>query len=189
MDTQDPAPFRPAPRGVETALERTLFAVRWLMVPMYLGLVLALVLLTAVFLRKLVGAVPAVLAGGTADDAIVVILSLIDLTLVANLILIVLFSGYENFVSRIDLPGGGYRPDWMGKVDYAGVKMKLVGSIVAISAIQLLKVFMEIGRAEAIAPADGDRLFWMTAVHLTFVFSGLLLAVMDYLGTRSGGKS
>jgi len=97
-----------------------------------------------------------------------------------------LFSGYENFVSKLNIDDGGDRPDWMGKVDFAGLKMKLVGSIIAISAIHLLKEFIELGRdgAEPISP----HLMWLTVIHLTFVISGLLLAVMDCLGARSGGK-
>ena len=122
----------------------------------------------------------------SSDDAILVTLSLIDLTLAGNLILIVLFSGYENFVSKLNIDDGGDRPDWMGKVDFAGLKMKLVGSIVAISAIHLLKEFMELGRDGA--AINGEHLKWLTVIHLTFVMSGLLLAVMDYLGARSGGK-
>lgn len=183
------SPGQPRPaesrNRVEYAFEQTLFASRWLMAPMYLGLVVALGVVALIFLRELVESIPLMLTGH-ADDAILVLLSLIDLTLAANLLLIVLFSGYENFVSKIDIGDHGDRPDWMGKVDYSGLKMKLVGSIIAISAIHLLKRFMEVGQsAEEI---NETQLFWLTVVHLTFVVSGLLLAVMDWLGARSGGK-
>lgn len=170
---------------VEAAFEQVLFGSRWLMAPMYFGLVLSLGLVAFIFLRELIEAVPGMMTESS-DDAILVVLSLIDLTLAGNLLLIVLFSGYENFVSKLDIDDGGDRPDWMGKVDFAGLKMKLVGSIVAISAIHLLKEFMELGR-DGTEP-NSPHLFWLTVIHLTFVMSGLLLAVMDYLGARSGGK-
>ena len=170
---------------IEGGFEQVLFGSRWLMAPMYFGLVVSLGLISFIFLRELVESFPAMLIESS-DDAILVTLSLIDLTLAGNLILIVLFSGYENFVSKLNIDDGGDRPDWMGKVDFAGLKMKLVGSIVAISAIHLLKEFMELGRDGA--PINSQHLFWLTVIHLTFVMSGLLLAVMDYLGARSGGK-
>jgi uncharacterized protein (TIGR00645 family) len=172
---------------LESGFEQILFGSRWLMAPMYLGLVVALGLVAFIFLRELVEALPAMMIESS-DDAILVVLSLIDLTLAGNLLLIVLFSGYENFVSKLNVNDGGDRPDWMGKVDFAGLKMKLVGSIIAISAIHLLKEFMELGKeGHTVAMFDG-HLFWLTVIHLTFVMSGLLLAVMDYLGARSGGK-
>ena len=170
---------------LEGAFEQVLFGSRWLMAPMYFGLVVSLGLIAFIFLRELVESFPAMLHESS-DDAILVTLSLIDLTLAGNLILIVLFSGYENFVSKLNIDDGGDRPDWMGKVDFAGLKMKLVGSIVAISAIHLLKEFMELGRDGA--AINSEHLMWLTVIHLTFVMSGLLLAVMDYLGARSGGK-
>ena len=170
---------------LESAFEQILFGSRWLMAPMYFGLVVSLGLIAFIFLRELIESLPAMLIESS-DDAILVTLSLIDLTLAGNLILIVLFSGYENFVSKLNIDDGGDRPDWMGKVDFAGLKMKLVGSIVAISAIHLLKEFMELGRDGA--AINAEHLKWLTVIHLTFVMSGLLLAVMDYLGARSGGK-
>lgn len=172
---------------LEGGFEQVLFGSRWLMAPMYLGLVVSLGLVAFIFMRELIEAMPGMMIESS-DDAILVVLSLIDLTLAGNLLLIVLFSGYENFVSKLNIDDGGDRPDWMGKVDFAGLKMKLVGSIIAISAIHLLKEFMELGKeGRTVSLADG-HLFWLTVIHLTFVTSGLLLAVMDYLGARSGGK-
>ncbi len=123
---------------LEIRFERGLFASRWLMAPMYLGLVVALAMLTVVFLRQLVNYVPQALSMD-AEEAILVILTLIDLTLAGNLLLIVLFSGYENFVSKLDVSDNVDRPAWMGTVDFADLKMKLIASIVAISGIYLLK--------------------------------------------------
>ena len=157
---------------MERQIERSLFASRWMLVPMYLGLAGALVLLVAVFLIELwkfVLTVPAI----TGNDAILGVLTLIDLSLTANLLLIVIFSGYENFVSRMELQGERDRPEWQGDVDFSGLKLKLIASIVAISGIHLLKIFMDIG---AYSP---DQSRWMVVIHLVFVISGVLLAAMD----------
>jgi len=170
------------PNNAERAFEKFLFASRWLMAPMYLGLVAALGMLAAVFLRELFQYVPQVMTM-RAEDVILVVLTLIDLTLAGNLLLIVLFSGYENFVSKFDFDTGADRPDWMGKVDFSGLKMKLIASIVAISAIDLLKWFMSV---EDMTAADMDRKFyWLVVIHLTFVVSGVLMALMDYLAAKS----
>jgi uncharacterized protein (TIGR00645 family) len=170
------------PNNAERSLERFLFASRWLMAPMYLGLVAALGMLSVVFLRELYTYVPQMLEM-KAEDVILVVLTLIDLTLAGNLLLIVLFSGYENFVSKFDFDTGTDRPDWMGKVDFSGLKMKLIASIVAISAIDLLKWFMSV---EDMTDAQMDRrLYWLVIIHLTFVASGVLMALMDYLVAKS----
>src|SRR5690606_8618856 len=121
----------------ETAFERNLFRARWLMAPFYLGLVAALVMLLAVFVRELIYYVPQAFIIGEghmgSDGAILAILSLVDLSLAGNLLLIVLYSGYENFVSKLDLDENQVdRPPWMGTVDFSGLKMKLIASIVAI---------------------------------------------------------
>ena len=168
--------------NAERMLEKFLFASRWLMAPMYLGLVLALGMLAVVFLRELFQYVPQIM-DMKAEDVILVVLTLIDLTLAGNLLLIVLFSGYENFVSKFDFDTGADRPDWMGKVDFSGLKMKLIASIVAISAIDLLKWFMSI---EEMTEAEMDRrFFWLVVIHLTFVVSGVLMALMDYLASKA----
>jgi len=97
------------------------------------------------------------------------------------LLLIVIFSGYENFVSQFDVGDLADRPAWMGKVDFSALKLKLVSSIVAISAIALLRAFMKIGSE----PLNETELSWLILVHLTFVTSGVLLALMDFLASRS----
>lgn len=169
--------------SLETRFEQGLFASRWLMAPMYLGLVISLAMLTIVFTKELVYYAAKTFTL-TADQAILAILTLIDLSLAANLLLIVLFSGYENFVSKLDLGDARDRPSWMGKVDFSGLKMKLIASIVAISGIHLLKVFMEIGKSAGTG-LDTDKLFWLVTIHLTFVVSGVLLALMDWLAART----
>ena len=172
---------------IERRFEQGLFASRWLMAPMYLGLVLALALLTVVFVRELIYYMPQVLELSV-DKAILAILTLIVLTLAANLVVIVIFSGYENFVSKLDIHPASERPGWMGTVDFAGLKMKLIASIVAISGIHLLKRFMEIGQAGSDAGFGDNELYWLVVIHVVFVLSGVLMAVMDWLVARSGKK-
>lgn len=169
---------------IERRFERGIFATRWLMAPMYLGLVVALAMLVVVFLRELVYYAPQVFSMSS-QDAILAVLTLVDLTLAGNLLLIVLFSGYENFVSKLDIEETADRPSWMGTVDFSGLKMKLVASIVAISAIDLLKRFMEIGDVRPETPFSEPQLMWMVIIHLTFVFSGVLLALMDWVAAKT----
>lgn len=169
--------------SVETVFEKTLFGSRWLMAPMYLGLSVSLGLLAVIFLKELFYYLPKTLEL-TADQAILAVLTLIDLTLAANLLLIVLFSGYENFVSKFDFDTGADRPGWMGKVDFSGLKMKLIASIVAISGISLLKTFMSIGKPDG-PDVSPEMLQLMVVIHLTFVASGVLLALMDWLTSKA----
>jgi len=169
---------------VETRFEQGLFAARWLMAPMYLGLMLALAMLVVVFAKELFHYLPRTFSI-EADQGILAILSLIDLTLGANLMLIVVFSGYENFVSKLDTQETVDRPEWMGKVDFSGLKMKLIASIVAISGIHLLRVFMELGKGGPGHAPDLVTVKWMIALHLTFVLSGVLLALMDWLAGKA----
>jgi uncharacterized protein (TIGR00645 family) len=169
---------------LETTFERGLFASRWLMAPMYLGLVVALAMLMIVFLKELAYYVPQAFTM-TADKGILAVLTLIDLSLAANLLLIVLFSGYENFVSKLDIADTVDRPSWMGTVDFSGLKMKLIASIVAISGIHLLKVFMEIGKEDPAKMVTASEMYLMVMIHLTFVISGVLLALMDWLTSKT----
>lgn len=162
---------------MERLIERSLFASRWLLAPMYLGLVVTVAMLVWVFgleLYRLVLTIPTI----TLDDAILGVLSLIDLSLAANLLMIVIFSGYENFVSRMDIDDHKDRPTWQGDVDFAGLKLKLVASIVAISGIHLLKVFMDIEKYTSAQIAA------MVTIHLVFVVSGVLLAAMDWIANH-----
>ena len=172
----------PVRRLIEGPLEAILFGSRWLMAPFYLGLVAALVGLLWVFVAELVAELSH-LTSMKPDDAIVMALSLIDLSLAGTLVLIVIFSGYETFVSRMDGATDADRPSWMGTVDFSGLKMKLIASIVAISAVALLKSFMGLQDA---APSLGDlvRFRWMVIIHLTFVVSGLMMAGMDWVAGK-----
>ncbi len=166
---------------LERVIEGGLFRARWLMAPFYVGLVAALFGLLVIFAKEVVHSLSG-LFSMTPEEGILMGLSLIDLSLAGNLMLIVIFSGYETFVSRIDTGDDADRPSWMGTVDFSGLKMKLIASIVAISAIALLKTFMKMVEGEAM---EDRTLAWMLGFHLTFVCSGVLLALMDWLKSKT----
>ena len=172
--TEQPAfPPNSTPKRIQHGFESVLFNSRWLMAPFYVGLVVALAVLFLKFLRMLWEFILHA-PGAKSTETILDALSLIDLTLVGNLILIVVFSGYENFVSRIDTSGQPDWPIWITKIDFAGLKQKMLASIVAISAIHVLEAFLNIDAA-----FDATRMTWLVGVHLVFVISALLLALSD----------
>ena len=164
-------------RKTEYLLEATLFQSRWLLAPFYVGLVIGLFGLLIHFIRQLVEFMLH-LPSSTESDVILGVLALIDVVLVGNLVLIVIFSGYENFVSRFDVESHD-RPEWMAKVDFGGLKMKLLSSIVVISAIQVLKAFMNVGSY------DDKKLWWMAGIHLVFLCSMLVAAISDRIAEKS----
>jgi uncharacterized protein (TIGR00645 family) len=157
---------------IERVLEAVLFASRWLLAPFYLGLALSVVVLLIKFIQELAHLVMMAVTG-TESDIILGVLTLVDLSLTGSLLLIVIFSGYENFVSKIDHSSHRDWPEWMGTIDFTALKIKLLGSIVAISAIQLLKQFM------AVASSSDRDLMWYVVIHLVFVGSSVLLALSD----------
>lgn len=165
-------------KKIENAFEHVLFGSRWLLAPVYLGLVLALGILLFKF-GKQVWLLVGKLGAATDADIIIGVLSLVDITLVMSLLIIIILSGYENFVSKMDdLHGHEDRPEWMGHIGFSDLKIKLIGSIVAISGIELLKAFMNVDNLS-------DRnMGWMVGIHMTFVVSGVLYAVMDKLSHR-----
>lgn len=159
-------------KKIENALEWLIFSSRWLLAPFYLGLVLAILLLLIKFVKEFMHFVPLVFTA-EGGEVIIGLLSLIDVVMIANLVLIIVLAGYENFVSRIDTGSHEDRPNWMGHVGFAELKMKLIGSIVAISGIELLKAFMYVDRLTT------EDLAWKVGIHMTFVLSGVLFALMD----------
>jgi uncharacterized protein (TIGR00645 family) len=159
---------------IEQSLERMMYASRWLLAPIYIGLSLALLALSVKFFQELYHFLPHILDINEAD-LILKLLTLIDLTLVGSLIVIVMFSGYENFVSQMDICRTAEKLEWLGTHDYGSLKIKVAASIVAISSIHLLKVFMNIN-----ATAN-DKLQWYVLIHLTLVISALLMAYLDKL--------
>ena len=163
---------------IEHFLESFIFASRWLLAPFYVGLVGAIVLLLFKFGKEFVGLLPLVVTGD-GGQVMVGVLTLVDVALVANLLLIIIFAGYENFVSKIHTADHEDRPEWMGHVSFSDLKIKVIGSIVAISGIELLKAFVNIDAY------TNQQLAWKVGLHLTFVVSGVLFALMDRLTKSS----
>jgi uncharacterized protein (TIGR00645 family) len=164
---------------LERVLEWVIYSSRWLMAPVYLGLIAALAILIVTFFRELYYQVPLVLEMDE-TDIILLVLTLVDLSLAGNLVLIILFTGYESFVSKIDAAHMDHdRPDWMGTLDFSGLKIKLIASIVAISGIHLLKIFMNLGNYTEV------QLRWYVIIHLTFIFSGVCVAAMDWIEEKA----
>jgi uncharacterized protein (TIGR00645 family) len=157
---------------IDQLIERTLIASRWLLAPIYLGLSGLLVIFAIRFARELAHlAWEAPTVSG--EEVILGALNLIDVALVAGLVVMVMLSGYENFVSRLDVDAAEKAISWLGKLDAGTLKLKVAAYIVAISAIQLLRAYMNIDQT------PNDKLLWLTIIHLTFVVSALLLTVMD----------
>src|SRR5580704_2712860 len=162
---------------LERALERLLFSSRWLLTLFYVALALSLLALIAKTAQRVYEIGRGFLALNE-SGMILGVLSIIDLTLTASLVVIVIFSGYVNFVSRVDINEHKDWPQWMANIDFSELKLKLMASIVAISAIKLLEAYMELDQ-------QTDRnLWWLAGVHLTFVVSALLLAASDWISHR-----
>ena len=167
-------------KKIEVAFEKFLFASRWFLAPFYLGLVVAAILLLVKFSKEVIR-----IAGGVMtiekSDMIISVLTLIDISLVANLLFIITYSGYESFVSKMDVDAHEDKPGWMGKVGFGQLKIKLISSIVAISSIELLKTLME-NKAEI--EGQGLPVKWQILILLTFVGTGLGFALMDKLNAK-----
>lgn len=162
-------------KPVERFVEKALFSSRWLLAPFYFGLAISLTVLLVKFMAELWH----LLHGAfvlSESDVILGVLALVDLALTGSLLIIVIFSGYENFVSRIDHSGHRDWPEWMGTIDFGALKLKLLSSIVAISAIQLLKQFMSL---KTVTPENEKTLYWLVIIHVVFVVSSVLLALSD----------
>lgn len=172
---------------IERQIERLLFASRWLLAPVYLGLAVALLVLGAKFFQELYHTIVHVFTldetiAWTEAQVVLALLALVDLALVASLIVMVMFSGYENFVSKIDMESEGDKLGWLGKLDAGSLKLKVAASIVAISSIHLLRAFMDARQIE------NDKLMWYVLIHLTFVVSAVMLGVLDRL-TAAGHRA
>lgn len=157
---------------MEKLIERTLYGARWLLAPIYLGLSLLLVLLVLKYFQELFHMFP--LIWDMKEETLVLsILALIDMTLVGSLVVMVMLSGYENFVSTLDVDEGSEKLGWLGKLDAGSLKLKVATSIVAISSIHLLKVFM------AANQYTSEQLTWYVIIHMTFVVSAVLMGWLD----------
>ncbi len=157
---------------IEHGAEQLMYASRWVLAPIYVGLSLTLCALTFKFFQELYHFLPELIEL-TETDLILKILSMIDLVLIGSLVVIVMFSGYENFVSQMDIGEGTEKLHWLGTHDYGSLKMKVAASVVAISSIHLLKVFMNV---EA---TDNDKLLWYVVIHLTMVVSAFFMGYLD----------
>lgn len=163
---------------LEVLIEKAMYRSRWLLAPIYLGLALALLALGIKFFQEVFHLLPSVLAIAEAD-LILVILSLIDIAMVGGLLVMVMISGYENFVSQLDVAEEEEKLGWLGKMDSSSLKMKIAASIVAISSIHLLKIFMN---AENIS---NDKLLWYIILHLTFVTSAFAMGALDRMTKKA----
>ncbi|HEY9197937.1 MAG TPA: TIGR00645 family protein [Gammaproteobacteria bacterium] len=159
---------------LERFVENTLYASRWLLAPIFLGLSLALLALGIKFFQELIHLVPTVLEMSE-SDLVLTILALVDLSLVGSLLVMVMFSGYENFVSQMDIKEGSEKLGWLGKLDAGTLKLKVAASIVAISSIHLLRIFVNADKI------PNDKLMWYVILHMTFVVSAFIVAYMDKL--------
>lgn len=159
---------------MERFIENAMYASRWLLAPIYFGLSLGLLALALKFFQEVFHILPSVFSMAEAD-LILVILSLIDMALVGGLLVMVMISGYENFVSQLDIAEGTEKLSWLGKMDSSSLKMKVAASIVAISSIHLLKIFMN---AQNI---DDSKLMWYVIIHMAFVVSAFAMGYLDKL--------
>ena len=150
-----------------------MFASRWLLAPFYFGLIISLFFLLIVFIKEIIHF--SLNFSTDETELILFILTLIDLSFAGNLLIIVIFSGYENFVSKINVKNHEDKPEWMGKLDFSGLKLKLIASIVAISSIGLLEAFIDVGSRTS------EEIYLMIFIHAIFILSGLVIAIMDYI--------
>ncbi|MFW8716141.1 TIGR00645 family protein [Klebsiella sp. R9] len=159
---------------MERFLENAMYASRWLLAPVYFGLSLGLIALTIKFLQEIFHILPHIFSVSE-SDMILTLLSLVDMTLVGGLLVMVMFSGYENFVSQLDINEGKEKLSWLGKMDATSLKNKVAASIVAISSIHLLRVFMDAKNV------PDNKLMWYVIIHLTFVLSAFVMGYLDRL--------
>ena len=157
---------------LERLIEQVIFYSRWLLAPLYLGLCLGLAILLVSFISEFFHflSTPGVFHS---KETTLFLLELIDLVLIASLVAMVAIAGYENFVSKIDFKENMERPDWMGKVDFAGLKLKVISALVAISSIELLKVFL------SSSSYTEEEILWRVIIHSVFVFSGMIFALTE----------
>ena len=165
---------------MERFFENAMYASRWLLAPVYFGLSLGLLALTLKFFQEMYHVLPNIYTIAEAD-LVLVLLSLVDMTLVGGLLVMVMFSGYENFVSQLDIDEHKEKLNWLGKMDASSLKNKVAASIVAISSIHLLRVFMDARNV------PDNKLMWYVIIHLTFVLSAFVMGYLDKL-TRHDHK-
>ena len=164
---------------IEKLLEQSMFSSRWFMAPVYIVLSITLFVIMAkvvqLFVHELFH-----FFNMSMNELLLFVLHIIDLALIGNLVLMIIFAGYENFVSKIDVARESEdKPDWMGKVDFSGLKLKLIASVVAISSIGLLEAFI------SIESKTEKEIYLMVLIHSVFILSGVILAIMDYIASKT----
>ena len=165
--------------NLENTLESSMFASRWFMAPVYVVLSLSLAVIMLKVIQEFIHNIPAFYAMDI-RNLLLFVLHVIDMALIGNLVLMILFAGYENFVSKIGAAEGSEdKPSWMGKVDFSGLKLKLISSIVAISGINLLEAFM------SLKDHTDREIKWQIIIHIVFIASGVLLALMDWIASKT----
>ena len=159
---------------MERVIETLMYRSRWLLAPIYLGLSVALIALGIKFFQEVIHLLLHIMELKE-SSMVLVVLSLIDIAMVGGLLVMVMMSGYENFVSQLDVPDDGEKLSWLGKMDSSSLKAKIAASIVAISSIHLLKVFMDAQDVE------NAKIMWYILLHITFVASAFAMGYLDIL--------
>lgn len=165
---------------MESIVEKLLYRSRWILAPIYLGLSLAVLALGVKFFQEVLHLLVGIVHMEEAS-MVLIILSLIDIAMVGGLLVMVMMSGYENFVSQLNVDEGEEKLGWLGTMDSSSLKAKIAATIVAISSIHLLKKFMEVDVifAEVGKEVANDKLLWYVIMHLTFVLSAFLMGYLD----------
>lgn len=163
---------------MERFIENLIYSSRWLLAPIYLGLSLGLFALSIKFFQEIFHLLPNILTV-TENDLVLLLLSLIDMTLVGGLLVMVMFAGYENFVSKLDIDENKEKLAWLGTIDSGSLKNKVAAAIVAISSIHLLRVFMDAQNV------PNDKLMWFVIIHLTFVLSAFVMGYLDNVSQKA----
>jgi len=173
-------------KKIENVFEVIIFSSRWIQAPIYGGLIIGAALYTYKFLLELIHLCMTV---GTINEEVLMlgILTLVDISMVLNLLVMVIIGGYATFVSRLHIENHEDRPSWLEKIDAGTLKVKLAGALVGISGIHLLKSFIDIGKK------DFEQVKWQIVIHVVFLFSTLMLAytekVLHSSHNKDGGKT
>ncbi|MCX8981177.1 TIGR00645 family protein [Citrobacter portucalensis] len=163
---------------MERIFERLMYTSRWLLSPVYFGISITLIILALKFFQEILHILPNIFVMSE-TDLILTLLSLVDMTLVGGLLVMVMFSGYENFISQLDIPAGKEKLSWLGKMDATSLKNKISASIVAISSIHLLRIFMDANKV------PDNKILWYIIMHLTFVLSAFVMGVLDEINKKN----
>jgi uncharacterized protein (TIGR00645 family) len=156
----------------ETVFEKIIFSSRWIQAPLYAGLILGGMLYTYKYLVELVHLCTSI--NEITETALMLgVLTLVDITMVANLLIMVIVGGYSTFVSRLDIDAHEDKPEWLQKIDAGSLKVKLAGSLVGVSSIHLLQTFINIKNHES------EHVMWQVIIHVVFLFSALMLAYTE----------